>query len=117
MTPNTGQGPRACWRSTPTPARSSGASSTRPTTPYDYDEISEHQIIDAKVDGEDRKLVVHGARNGFYYALDRVNGAFVAGKQYVDELNWTKGLDPKTGRPLEYDPAKDVQPYVEGSHP
>src|SRR5215467_14426794 len=88
-----------------------------PNDPYDYDEISEHQIINAKVNGEDRKLVVHGARNGFYYALDRVNGAFVAGKQYVDQLTWTKGLDPKTGRPLEYDPAKDVQPYVEGSHP
>jgi alcohol dehydrogenase (cytochrome c) len=87
-----------------------------PNDPYDYDEISEHQIIDAKVNGESRKLVVHGARNGFYYALDRVSGAFVAGKQYVDELTWTKGLDPKTGRPLDYDPTKDVQIYVEGSH-
>ena len=36
-----------------------------PNDPYDYDEISEHQIINAKVNGEDRKLVVHGARNGF----------------------------------------------------
>ncbi len=87
-----------------------------PNDPYDYDEISEHQIIDAKVNGEDRKLVVHGARNGFYYVLDRTNGAFVSGKQFVDELTWTKGLDPKTGLPVEYDPNKDVQPYVEGSH-
>jgi alcohol dehydrogenase (cytochrome c) len=86
-----------------------------PNDPYDYDEISEHQIINAKVNGEDRKLVVHGARNGFYYALDRTNGAFIAGKQYVDELNWTRGLDPKTGRPLDYDPGKDVQTYVEGT--
>jgi alcohol dehydrogenase (cytochrome c) len=87
-----------------------------PNDPYDYDEISEHQIIDAVVGGESRKLVVHGARNGFYYAFDRTNGAFVAGKQYVDELTWSRGLDPKTGKPLEYDPTKDVQPYVEGSH-
>jgi alcohol dehydrogenase (cytochrome c) len=68
------------------------------------------------VNGEDRKLVVHAARNGFYYVLDRVSGAFVAGKQYVDELNWTTGLDPKTGRPLSYDAAKEVQAYVPGSH-
>src|SRR3984893_15627932 len=88
-----------------------------PNDPYDYDEISEHQIIDQKVDGETRKLVVHGARNGFFYALDRTNGSFIAGAQYVDQLTWTKGLDPKTGRPLDYDPAKDVQSYVEGSHP
>jgi alcohol dehydrogenase (cytochrome c) len=87
-----------------------------PNDPYDYDEISEHPIINAKVNGEDRKLVVHAARNGFYYVLDRTNGAFVAGKQYVDELNWTTGLDPKTGRPLSYNPAMDVQAYAPGSH-
>jgi alcohol dehydrogenase (cytochrome c) len=87
-----------------------------PNDPYDFDEISEHPIINAKVNGEDRKLVVHAARNGFYYALDRVNGSFVAGKQYVDELNWTTGLDPKTGLPLNYDPTKDVQVYTPGSH-
>jgi len=87
-----------------------------PNDPYDFDEISEHPIIDTKVNGEDRKLVVHAARNGFFYALDRVNGAFVAGKQYVDQLNWTTGLDPKTGKPLNYDPAKDVQAYTPGSH-
>jgi alcohol dehydrogenase (cytochrome c) len=88
-----------------------------PNDPYDFDEISEHPIINAKVNGEDRKLVVHAARNGFYYALDRTNGAFVAGKQYVDELTWTPGLDPKTGKPLNYDPTKDVQIYAAGSHP
>ncbi len=87
-----------------------------PNDPYDYDEISEHPIINAKVNGEDRKLVVHPARNGFFYTLDRVNGSFIAGKQYVDELNWTKGLDPKTGRPIDYDPAGNVQYYVKDSH-
>ncbi len=87
-----------------------------PNDPYDFDEISEHPIINAKVNGEDRKLVVHPARNGFFYALDRVNGSFVAAKQYTDQLNWTKGLDPKTGRPLDYDPAGNVQYYVKDSH-
>src|SRR5215207_1131354 len=87
-----------------------------PNDPYDFDEISEHPIINARVGGEDRKLVVHAARNGFYYALDRTNGSFVAGKQYVDQLNWTPGLDPKTGRPLNYNPNTDVQEYAPGSH-
>jgi alcohol dehydrogenase (cytochrome c) len=87
-----------------------------PNDPYDYDEISEHPIINAKVNGEDRKLVVHAARNGFFYALDRVNGSFIAGKQYVDELNWTTGLDPKTGQPLNYNPNTDVQEYTPNSH-
>ena len=87
-----------------------------PQDPYDFDEISEHPIIDAKVNGEDRKLLVHAARNGFFYALDRTNGSFVGGKQYVNELNWTPGLDPKTGLPLNYKPNADVQIYNEGSH-
>jgi alcohol dehydrogenase (cytochrome c) len=87
-----------------------------PNDPYDFDEISEHPIINVKVNGEDRKLVVHAARNGFYYALDRTNGSFVAGKQYVDQLNWTPGLDPKTGKPLNYNPDAGVQIYAEGSH-
>src|SRR5215467_6761781 len=87
-----------------------------PNDPYDFDEISEHPIINARVNGENRKLVVHAARNGFFYALDRVNGSFIHGKQYVNELNWTTGLDPKTGRPLNYDPSKDVQEYTPRSH-
>src|SRR5689334_4216662 len=87
-----------------------------PNDPYDFDEISEHPIINGKVNGEDRKLVVHAARNGFYYALDRTNGSFVFGKQYVDQQTWTTGLDPKTGKPLNYDPTKDVQIYTPGSH-
>jgi alcohol dehydrogenase (cytochrome c) len=87
-----------------------------PNDPYDFDEISEHPIINAKVNGEDRKLLVHAARNGFFYALDRANGSFIAGKQYVDQLNWTPGLDPKTGRPLNYDPAGGFQVYNVGSH-
>ena len=87
-----------------------------PNDPFDFDEISEHPLINAKVNGKDRKLVVHAARNGFYYALDRANGSFVLGKQYVDQLNWTPGLDPKTGRPLNYNPATDVQEYAPGSH-
>jgi alcohol dehydrogenase (cytochrome c) len=87
-----------------------------PNDPYDFDEISEHPIINAKVNGEDRKLVVHAARNGFFYTLDRTNGSFIAGKQYVDQLNWTPGLDPKTGKPLNYNPNADVQNYVESTH-
>ena len=87
-----------------------------PNDPYDYDETSEHPLIDAKIDGVDRKLVTHAARNGFFYALDRTNGSFIGGKQYVDRLTWSKGLDPKTGKPLEYDPNKNIQEYQPNSH-
>jgi alcohol dehydrogenase (cytochrome c) len=87
-----------------------------PNDPYDFDEISEHPIINAKINGEDRKLVVHAARNGYFYTLDRINGSFISGKQYTYEMNWTPGLDPKTGRPLNYDPNSDIQLYNADTH-
>jgi alcohol dehydrogenase (cytochrome c) len=32
----------------------------------------------------------------------------------VKQLTWTKGIDPKTGMPLEYDPTKSLQTYAIG---
>jgi alcohol dehydrogenase (cytochrome c) len=107
---------RQCTRDQPQDGKIKWGYQYTPNDPYDFDEISEHPIINAKINGEDRKLVVHAARNGFFYTLDRTNGSFIAGKQYVDQLNWTPGLDPKTGKPLNYDPNADVQIYAPGSH-
>jgi len=33
-------------------------------------------LVDAKFRGEDRKLLLHADRNGFFYVLDRTNGNF-----------------------------------------
>src|SRR5207248_10497620 len=30
-------------------------------------------------------------------------------REYVTDLNWTKGLNPMTGKPIEYDPKLDIQ--------
>jgi len=79
---------------------------------WDYDEQGVHMLIDASVGGQARKLVAHYGRNGFYYQLDRTNGTFINANQYVDVVNWTKGIDPKTGKPLEYDPKLAVQTYI-----
>jgi alcohol dehydrogenase (cytochrome c) len=58
-------------------------------------------------------VVSHFARNGFFYSLDRTNGKFIKAEKYVNDLNWTKGIDQKTGKPVEYSPAFDVQKYNE----
>ena len=83
-----------------------------PNDAWDYDEIGIQMLYDINVNGEPRKVVGHFGRNGFFYTLDRANGSFIKGGQYVNDLNWTKGLDPKTGKPIEYDPKLDVQIYV-----
>jgi len=88
-----------------------------PNDSWDYDEIGIHMLYDVTINGETRKAVAHFGRNGFYYTLDRNNGSFIKGGQYVNELNWTKGLDPKTGKPVEYDASLDVQKYVPAARP
>src|SRR5215472_11461164 len=78
---------------------------------WDYDEVGTHIMIDGVVAGQSRKLVTHSARNGFLYTMDRHNGQIIGAKPYM-EVNWTKGIDQKTGKPIEYDPGKDIQTYA-----
>jgi alcohol dehydrogenase (cytochrome c) len=80
----------------------------------DYDEVGINQLIDTNLNGEDRKIIAHFGRNGFFYRLDRTNGQFISAEQYAQKINWTDGIDPKTGKPIEYDPAKDLQTYKIG---
>ena len=82
-----------------------------PNDSWDYDEVGVHMLYDSTIDGRLRKVVAHYARNGFFYSIDRTNGAFIKAEQYVNDLNWTKGIDPVTGRPVDYDPNLDVQIY------
>jgi alcohol dehydrogenase (cytochrome c) len=84
-----------------------------PNDTMDYDETGTHILIDGKLNGEDRKLLAHAGRNGFFYSFDRLNGQFLKATQYVPTVTWTKGIDAKTGRPLDYDPGKDLQTYAD----
>jgi alcohol dehydrogenase (cytochrome c) len=77
---------------------------------WDFDEVGTHILIDGDVAGQSRRLITHSARNGFLYTMERGNGALVMAKPYM-EVNWTKGIDQKTGKPVDYDPAKDIQVY------
>ncbi len=79
---------------------------------WDYDEQGVHMLIDAPYNGQDRQIVAHYGRNGFFYELDRTTGEFLGATQYVDKVTWTAGIDPKTGHPVEYDPGMDVQQYI-----
>jgi alcohol dehydrogenase (cytochrome c) len=83
-----------------------------PGDSWDYDEVGTHILIDGNIAGQARKLITHSARNGFLYTFDRFNGQTVLAKPYMDNINWTKGIDQKTGKPLEYDPTKDIQIYA-----
>jgi len=82
-----------------------------PNDPFDYDEIGEHPLIDIEIGGVMRKIVYHPARNGFSYGFDRATGEFLYAQQYVNDVIWTEGIDPKTGLPTSYNPNTALQDY------
>ena len=84
-----------------------------PNDTMDYDETGTHIIIDAALNGGTHKILAHAGRNGFYYTFDRISGQFQKATQYVPTVTWTKGIDPETGKPVDYDPAKDLQTYAQ----
>jgi alcohol dehydrogenase (cytochrome c) len=88
-----------------------------PNDMWDFDEAGTHILIEREVNGQPRKLITHSARNGFVYTMDRGNGQMIRVRPYIDNINWTRGIDEKTGRPLDYDPGKDVQSYSGLSNP
>ena len=78
-----------------------------PNDPYDYDSVAENVLVN--VNG--KKLALEADRNGIAYAVDRTDGKFQWAVPFVKKLTWTKGIDPETGKPVEYDPKKQVQVY------
>ena len=82
-----------------------------PNDGWDFDEVGTHILVDGEVAGQQRKLITHSARNGFSYTMERANGAMVQAHPYMDGINWTKGIDQKTGKPVDYNPNLDVQVY------
>ncbi|MCM3878861.1 MAG: PQQ-binding-like beta-propeller repeat protein [Vicinamibacterales bacterium] len=79
---------------------------------HDWDSLEMPVLIDAAFRGQPRKLLVQANRNGYYYILDRTNGRFLQGTQFVSRVNWASGLSPE-GRPIL---TPGHEPTVEGSH-
>ncbi len=77
---------------------------------WDYDDIGTHVVIDAEINGQTRKFITHSSRNGHVYTLDRVSSQIHLAKPYT-YVNWTKGIDQKTGKPVDYVPGADRQLY------
>jgi alcohol dehydrogenase (cytochrome c) len=83
-----------------------------PNEHWDFDTPSPKMLYEVNVNGEPRKVVANFSRNGYYYTLDRNNGQFLRADPYQEKITWTKGIDPKTGKPLDYNPDSPVQVYA-----
>ena len=61
---------------------------------WDFDGVNEVILADIG----NKKLWLHGDRNGFLYAIDRTNGRFVYGSP-ISQINWMTGFT-EDGRPI-----------------
>src|SRR5204862_480852 len=75
-----------------------------PHDTFDYDGINEQLLLDLRIGGEPRKVLVRPERNGYMYVLDRATGQVLSADPYA-YITSTKGVDLKTGR-LINDPSK-----------
>ena len=73
---------------------------------YDHDEVNENVVVDLTIDGQPRKTILHPARNGYMYVMDRNTGEVLSATPYVYNTA-SKGVDLKTGRLI---PDADKEP-------
>ena len=70
-----------------------------PGDSWDFDSVQQMTLADLNINGRQRKVIMQANKNGFYYVLDRLTGQFISAAPFA-QLNWAKGIDAKTGRPI-----------------
>ncbi len=76
---------------------------TTPGDSWDFTATQHMILADLNIAGRPRKVLMQAPKNGFFYVLDRATGELLSADAYAPQT-WAKGVDKKTGRPIE-DPA------------
>ncbi|MBS1239584.1 MAG: Pyrrolo-quinoline quinone, partial [Proteobacteria bacterium] len=69
-----------------------------PEDRWDFDSNAQITLADIAIDGKKRHVALHAPKNGYFYVLDAKTGEFISGTA-ATAINWSSGLDPKTGKP------------------
>ena len=69
---------------------------TTPREGWDFDGVNE---VVPFVDAEGNKRYATADRNGFFYVLNREDGAFVSASPFVKDITWAEGIY-ENGRPI-----------------
>ena len=72
---------------------------TTPGDRWDYDSTQKMILTDLDLGQGPHKVLMQAAKNGYYYVLDRTNGKLLSANNFA-YVNWTKGIDAATGRPI-----------------
>jgi quinohemoprotein ethanol dehydrogenase len=92
-----------------------------PGETWDFTSTQPVILADLNIDGQDRKVIMHAPKNGYFYVIDRITGKFISGKPFVKRMTWSMGLD-KNGRPIEAPGARykeksiKIWPGAAGAH-
>jgi alcohol dehydrogenase (cytochrome c) len=70
---------------------------TTPHDGWDFDGVNEFVTFDMN----GKRMGAKADRNGFFYVLDATNGKLENAFPFVKKITWAKGIDLKTGRPIE----------------
>jgi PQQ-dependent dehydrogenase (methanol/ethanol family) len=72
---------------------------------WDYDGVNEQILLDLPIGGRTRQVLVRPERNGYMYVLDRRTGEVLSADPFA-HITSTKGVDLKSGRPIENEQKK-----------
>jgi alcohol dehydrogenase (cytochrome c) len=71
-----------------------------PNDTWDFDAAYEALLVpDGR--GAGKASLVHLNKNGFVYVMDKDDGSIRNAWQFTENMNWAKGVDPKTGVAIE----------------
>jgi alcohol dehydrogenase (cytochrome c) len=79
---------------------------TSPHDTHDFDSAQTPVLVDGMWNGKPRRLVLQGARNGYFFVVDRLTGEHLLTSKLVDSPNWASPDFDKNGAPKRI-PAKD----------
>ncbi len=73
---------------------------TTPGDAWDYDSATDMTLATLLVQGKPRRVMLHAAKNGFFYVIDRENGRLLSAEK-LGKVTWAERVDLLTGRPVE----------------
>jgi quinohemoprotein ethanol dehydrogenase len=94
---------------------------TSPGETWDFTSTMDIVLADLDIEGEQVKALMHAPKNGFFYVIDRQDGALISAEKYT-EVTWASEVDLATGRPTEVPGARyetapaSVAPTPIGGH-
>ena len=72
---------------------------TAPGDSWDYDSATDMTLTSLAIDGAVHKVMLHAAKNGFMYVIDRKDGQLLSAEK-LGTVTWAERVDLATGRPV-----------------